>query len=210
MRRKTVAGFAHALALDSHRNLDVDPITLDVIVVFTGPVGDAGLVSGQEANGHALYGNTPLYISGSGTATWVLRTSGDVHADQAILYSYERTMGNTLSGGTEIAAVVATASNHLVNQIRFHLYGENGLPAVNTTIKLGVFQYNGGNPTVFDKSGAIVWMVPITVIVTSTDGDGLINLNAAGVGSYGDQVYVAVFQPSDVPVESFLGVDVIQ
>jgi hypothetical protein len=220
---KDAGKYAHGIAIDANRNWDTP--YQDIIIVFNTECQDTGLVSEEEATGHIIGINgspqTTYYISGSGTATWVLRIPVLCDADDLITYSYDQDTGNTkaVDDGVEIATVTdEEVGNSLTKKIRFLLKGSDNNPVVSETVKMAVHFYNAGAATegpgdniTKDNPCGGIWMRRVMNATPTTDTNGIVDIPYTGIAlAAGASVYIVVFRPNASPTESFAWVDTIK
>lgn len=74
----------------------------------------------------------------------------------------------------------------------------------NTPVQYCVYAYDGGVPANAN------WMERRQKGTATTDGAGLFSVNYGGPENVGDTVYVAIFQPDPVPVESMIWTTTVQ
>lgn len=209
MRFSPIGENVGGVATDANRNW-ITPYQ-DIIIIFNTKCQDAALAPGDVATGHTInYAGVPQttkYQSGSGTAMWILRIPVLATATDVITYSYSQAAGNTtaVDDGQEIATVIdIPIRNYLTKRIRFTLKKSDNTAANAETIKLSIYSYASGVVT------ADTWMTRTFKIITTTDTDGLVDVEFTGPDAGAATVYVAAIRTNAAPSESFIWTDTIK
>jgi len=210
MRVMTTPQFASGFTLDSDR--DWAAPYQDITVHFDAMMEDPALVVDGAATGHTIKVNavaqTTTYRSGSGDNKWVFRIPTLVHKDDVITWSYDSSIGSTVTvflPAVELATEVdRQVENFLFKYIRFILMDSNCSTVNSETIKIAIDAYDSGIATNSN------WMLRRQFGTTTTDGVGQISLLYTGVENYGDTVYVTVIRPNTLPTQSMVWTTTVQ
>jgi len=210
MRVMTTPQFASGFTLDSDRNWTAP--SQDITVHFDAEMEDPALIVGGPATGHTIKVNavaqTTIYLGGSGENKWQFRIPILVHKGDVITWSYDSTVGSTVTVfqppvelDTEVDREV---ENYLEKYIRFNLLDTSCSPIANETVKIAIDAYAGGVATNSN------WMLRRQFGTATTDGAGLIFFIYTGSENAYDTVYVTVIRPDILPTESMVWTTTIQ
>lgn len=210
MRVMTVPQFASGFTLDSDR--DWATPYQDITVHFDAKMEDPSLIVGGTATGHTIKVNavaqTTTYRSGSGDNKWVFRIPILVHKGDTITWSYDSTVGATVTvflPAVEFATEVnQQVENFLFKYIRFVLMDFTCTAIASETIKIAIDAYDSGVATNNN------WMLRRQFGLTTTDGVGQISLLYTGSDNAGDTVYVTVIRPNTLPTQSMVWTTTVQ
>ena len=161
-------------------------------------VGDtiAGLTA--QVNGGA---NSALtYRSGNGTTNWKVRRSELIQQNDSVTLDYSQASGAILAvdDNVEILEEVDLAvTNNLTKRMRLILKNKDNNVVASVTVKYGIFQFDGGAPANAN------WMTRDVKGTTTTDANGLIDVEYTGALAVGSDIYVTIIQPNVTPTESF-------
>lgn len=210
MRVMTPPQFASGFTLDSDRNWTAPH--QDITVHFDAKMEDPALIVGGIATGHTIKVNavaqTTTYRSGSGDNKWVFRIPILVHKNDVITWSYDSTVGSTVTvfqPPVELPTEVdKEVENYLFEYIRFILMDSACTTVNNETIKIAIDAYASGVATNSN------WMLRRQFGLTTTDGVGQVSLLYNGVENAGDTVYVTVIRPNVLPTQSMVWTTTVQ
>lgn len=210
MRVMTIPQFASGFTLESDR--DWDAPRQDITVHFDAKMKDPALIVDSTATGHTIKVNaiaqTTLYRSGSGDNKWVFRIPILVHKNDIITWSYDSTVGSTVTvflPAVELATEIdQQVENYLLKYIRFVLMDSTCTAIASETVKIAIDAYDSGVATNSN------WMLRRQFGLTTTDGVGQISLLYTGADNAGDLVYVTVIRPNAVPIESMVWTTTVQ
>jgi hypothetical protein len=210
MRVMTTPQFASGFTLDSDR--DWTSPYQDITVHFDAMMADPALIVGGTATGHTIKVNavaqTTTYRSGSGNNKWVFRIPILVHKGDTITWSYDPTVGATVTvflPAVELPTEVnQQVENYLFEYIRFVLMDSTCTAIASETVKIAIDAYDSGVATNSN------WMLRRQFGLTTTDGVGQISLLYNGVENPGDTVYVTVIRPNTTPTQSMVWTTTVQ
>jgi len=171
--------------------------TQDIHLYWAESMADASLSANGTATGYTVYVNgvsyQPTYLSGSGTASWMLRIAALVKNGDVVTLSYDPATGNTTATADSaecVKLVEAGVENDLSKRVRFTLCDSNDALVVET-VKAALFDY-ASNVVTNDS-----WMVKTDKASVTTDATGQFDMQYNGTARVGSSVFCAVIRASE-------------